>query len=501
MAELGSPAAGWRAPSDRPYDVAVIGGGPSGATAARLLREWGHSVVLLARAAGHRPPLAESVPPSARKVLAAVGALAWVEGHGFLPTTGNTSWWASHEPQVERFPTAGFQVLRDELEAVLLAGATRAGVETHEEFRVREVRFDAAEAVVVHGERQGRGPSVLRAGEILDASGRAGVVAGEGFRSEQGPPTLALSAVWRRDSGFPVPDDSHTLVEAFASGWAWSVPVSRGVRHVTVMVDPPAPGRARRDPGALYADALGQARHLQALVAGAERVGAAWALDASTYSSRRFEASRLLLVGDAASFIDPLSSFGVKKALASAWLAAVATHTGLRHPERAEMARAFFSRREEQIYARYAREAARHARSAARRYAESAFWSARAVGPPPGAEPDAPLATDAAIQAAFDDVKTRRRLRLGLGAGVRMGPAPLVVEHEIELAESLLTATGDPVHSLEGVQAARLARLAPGHDDVGRLFEAYAAQAPGAGLGEFLRALATLIAAGLLRPE
>ena len=35
-----------------------------------------------------------------------------------------------------------------------------------------------------------------------------------------------------------------------------------------------------------------------------------------------------LLAGDAGSFIDPLSSAGVKKALASAWLAAVAVSTG-----------------------------------------------------------------------------------------------------------------------------------------------------------------------------
>ena len=94
-------------------DVAVIGGGPAGATAARLLREWGHAVVLLHRPAG--PPLAVSIPPSTRKILAAVGALPWIEGHGFLRTTGNTSWWGTEEPRVESFSAedgaTGFQVL------------------------------------------------------------------------------------------------------------------------------------------------------------------------------------------------------------------------------------------------------------------------------------------------------------------------------------------------------------------------------------------------------
>ena len=44
---------------------------------------------------------------------------------------------------------------------------------------------------------------------------------------------------------------------------------------------------------------------------------------AAMLEARRREHGAILLVGDAASAIDPLSSFGVKKALASAWLAAV----------------------------------------------------------------------------------------------------------------------------------------------------------------------------------
>ena len=42
------------------------------------------------------------------------------------------------------------------------------------------------------------------------------------------------------------------------------------------------------------------------------------------YDATRFVDGDVLLVGDAGSFLDPLSSAGVKKALASGWLAAVA---------------------------------------------------------------------------------------------------------------------------------------------------------------------------------
>jgi flavin-dependent dehydrogenase len=490
-----------------PFDVAVIGGGPAGATAARLLREWGHSVVLFQRPAGSRPPLAVSVPPSTRKVLAAVGALPWVEGAGFLRTTGNTSWWGTEEPRVEAFSGdapggGGFQVLREDLEELLLRHAASAGVAVRRDLRVRHVTFDDRDAATLRVEGPQDRSDDVRAREVLDASGRAGVVARQGFRRKDGPVTLALAAVWRREGGFPVPDDSHTLVEAYADGWAWSVPVAPGLRHVTVMVDPPLPAASRRDLASLYAHELGKARHLHAALAGSERQGAPWAADASTYGARAFTARRLLLTGDAASFIDPLSSFGVKKALASGWLAAVAAHTALLYTGRAEMARNFFSRREEQLYAHHVREAARHAAQAAVHFSGSAFWKARVTaGAATPDEPDDRLATDAAVQAAFDALKSRSHLRLGLGREVRIGSAPVVVEREIVAADALLRGAAQAVHFSGGLHAATLARLASQVDGVGELYDAYNRNAPALGLGEFLHALATLVASGLLCHE
>src|ERR1051325_11283326 len=93
------------------YDAAILGGGPAGAVAARLLASWGHSVILLTGTGG--PAFAESLPPSAEKLLDRGGVLQAVRGPGFLRSRGNAVHWAN-ESSVELFPAParGYQVER-----------------------------------------------------------------------------------------------------------------------------------------------------------------------------------------------------------------------------------------------------------------------------------------------------------------------------------------------------------------------------------------------------
>src|ERR671922_2236058 len=86
------------------FDVAIVGAGPAGAAAARLLAAWGHSVAVVGgRTKDLRHNLAESIPPSCRKLFAAIGVLDAIEREGFYRSTGNTVWWESDEPRRERF--------------------------------------------------------------------------------------------------------------------------------------------------------------------------------------------------------------------------------------------------------------------------------------------------------------------------------------------------------------------------------------------------------------
>src|SRR5437870_454025 len=119
-------------------DVAILGGGPAGAAAARLLASWGRSVVVLARRPS-RESIAESLPPSAAKLLDRAGLLGAVESAQFLRSTGNTVRWDTHE-RIELFAGGahGYQLRRDVFDRLLLASARDAGATILEDVSVRD---------------------------------------------------------------------------------------------------------------------------------------------------------------------------------------------------------------------------------------------------------------------------------------------------------------------------------------------------------------------------
>src|SRR5438045_1714225 len=106
------------------FDVAVLGAGPAGAAAARLLAMWGHSVIVLSRPPRH-PPLAESLPPSCTRLFDEMGVRNLVDAAGFVRATGNTVYWADRGRRVELFEPGqrGYQVSRDAFDALLVDAA------------------------------------------------------------------------------------------------------------------------------------------------------------------------------------------------------------------------------------------------------------------------------------------------------------------------------------------------------------------------------------------
>ena len=456
-------------------DAVVIGGGPAGAAVGRLLASWGHTVRILAAPPDRSRGLAESLPPSVRKLLAEIGVLEAVDAAGFLRGSGNTSWWASADPRTETFDTPGYQIFRPDFDRVLLESARAAGADLRTA-TVRRVDLGPRSARVEYDEGGQR--TTVSCRFAIDCSGRAGVIARR-FRQGRDARMFGYVGVWRNDDGWTSHDATQTVVETFDDGWAWSIATSATARHVGVMVG---------EPGSDYATHLAKTRAMQTLLAGAS-LTRTFACDASTYSASCYAGDRFVLVGDAASFIDPLSSFGVKKALASAWLGAIAIHTALTHPDRRAVAFDFFSNREREMEAAHRRAAREFAREAYSRHA-SAFWERRC-----GADAETTPARDESdVAAVFERFKASAAINLQLADRLPLESRPVVRGREIVLEPAL----AGGLRFVGNVDLLKLAEMAPRHHQVPDLFDAYCRDCSPVPLPSVVSGLSLLVAKGIL---
>jgi len=478
------------------YDVVAVGGRPAGAAAAHLLASWGWSVLLLHHTAG-RPALAESLPPSTRKLFALVGQLDAVERAQFHPNTGNVACWAN-AGRTTVTETPGFHVRRDAFDRVLRGAAASAHAQIVDGVVRRVDPGDPSRVTYASSDGTIR---AVTARQVLDCSGRSGVVAARGLRRQHvGYHTLAINAEWESDA-WQRDEHERTLVESYADGWAWSVPVTLTRRYVTVMLDPRQSDVPSRDAlDRAYRDELARTRLIGELIAGATLAESSWGCDASPYRSQRVSDDGLLLVGDAASFIDPLSSFGVKKALASAWLAAIVVNTSLTDEAMSSAALDLFEERERAMYAELQRQAATLARDASGGH-DSAFWQARADEiAPADLELDAALLRgDHRVRDAFEELKRRPAIQLRAGVALRVVERAVVRGNRVLLEEHLASPTiPQGVRYCRNVDLVAVTRLAPHYDQVPDLYDAYSRTVSSMPLPDFLGALSALIGLEML---
>ena len=466
------------------YDAAVIGAGPAGSTAARLLASWGYSVVIISPQR-QAPERAETIPPSSRRLFRLLDIHDDIDRTGFYPTAGNTVWWGSDEARVETYPETdgrGYQVQRSNFDHLLLDLARRAGT---------LILRDSVRGVGLNdgAELQLRSGTEVRARFAIDASGRAGILARNGLRVHEAEcRTLAICGTWHSQT-----HDSHTLIESYRDGWAWSVPVSPAKAFVTVMIDTRAT-RTVRGNGLLatYEAELNKTRFIRR----GSLAGPVWACDASLYHASTYAGPNYLLVGDAGSFVDPLSSYGVKKAMSSAWLAATVVNTCLRRSDLTSIAIDYFNTQERQVYADQMRQTAAHYRKVAAVELHP-FWTQRSQAPPETA-----FFTEPEVTSALHQLKRASAIRLRRASCVHMQPVPRISGREIVLSESL-TAPGIPsgVEYLQGVHLWKLAEMAELYPQVPDLYEAYNRACPPVALPNFLSALSVLVARNVLTNE
>lgn len=348
------------------YDVLVAGGGPAGATVAALLAKRGHRVLLLEREKFPRYHIGESLITGMLDVIAELGLTQRLDSMGFPRKHGITFRWGDDlQPWSVTFAEAcpyeySYHVRRDEFDQLLLTRARELGVEVIENAAVKDFLMEGGRLAGLRYSTDGGQVHQVRARFVIDASGQARVI-GRRLTQVTWHDDLRNIAIWTYFSPYtplPGPEASHILVEATERGWFWAIPVSEN-RLSTGFVAPAGTFCASGGGcGAFFESQIGDSKLIKDMIASGSRVSDFRTARDWSHASDRFHGPGWLLVGDAATFIDPLFSSGVWLAMSGAWLAARALDSVLREPA----AEAEHLGRYERLYRKLATDVLAHVR-------------------------------------------------------------------------------------------------------------------------------------------
>jgi flavin-dependent dehydrogenase len=320
------------------YDVIVCGAGPAGSVAATVLARGGARVLLLDRARFPRDKLCgDTINPGTIAVLRRLGLMRGFEGSA-RPVDGMivTGERGVRVRAAYGAGVRGMAILRRDLDAALVREAAAAGARVEDEVLVRSALVDADDGdprvrgVVIAG-RDGRDLRVP-APLVIAADGRRSRLALPlGLaRHPRRPRRWAIGAYFADVAGMTSFGEMHIRRGQYLG----VAPVPCDLANVCLVVPRPstapearrAAGRAGRDglddPSAALRTAIEGDRELRDRFAGARMAAPPVVLGPLAVDVAVPGAPGLLLAGDAAGFIDPMTGDGLRFAVRGGELAA-----------------------------------------------------------------------------------------------------------------------------------------------------------------------------------
>jgi menaquinone-9 beta-reductase len=332
------------------HDLLIVGGGPAGAIAGIVAARAGARVRILERATFPRHKLCgDSVNPGALDVLRRIGVAEEVEARG-LPVRGMVVTGEGGVQIVGQYPRGllGRSIVRQDLDAILLDAAIGAGCDVEYGVTVRRaIVTEHHGSSIVSGVVAGSNGTdcAISARVVIAADGRRSKLAfdlglthhpsrpkrwaigayflGVGPGSDPGPTRVRPGS----DPGTAV-GEMHVRRNCYVG----VAQVPGGLTNVCLVTAAPGHGECSlRDPTATLQRALGddpmlRDRFRSAALAAPPVVLGPLAVDATGRS-----VDGLLLAGDAAGFIDPMTGDGLRFAFRGGELAAQAALGALEH--------------------------------------------------------------------------------------------------------------------------------------------------------------------------
>jgi len=324
------------------YDVAVIGGGPAGATTASFLAQSGRRVVLIDKAQHPRFHIGESLVPHILPIFDRLGVSQQVADIGvYKPGAEFVS--PEHDHRQAFFfaeslaPVLPFsyQVRRSDFDEILFRNAENAGVVLKEKYAVTGSQRSARGwRLKLDGDD---GMSEITATYLVDASGRDGFLArAHDLRVRNSRHnSAALFAHYEGVDPGAWETAGNISIYWFEHGWIWMIPLPDGVTSIGAVCMPDYLKTRRGDLDDFMEQTLRLCPKAWDVLKDARRIGEVSGAGNYSYKATSAGGDGYLLVGDSYAFVDPVFSTGVLLAMSGAERAARTVNDILDRPAKA----------------------------------------------------------------------------------------------------------------------------------------------------------------------
>ncbi len=336
-------------------DVVVIGGGPTGTTAATSLSQKGYHVVLLEKKQHPRNVVGESLIPHFWKYTDIIGVTDKIKSEGFIEKNGGTVLWKGDMRQM-RFADFGYErpalhVERDSFDSILLEHTKeQENTQVFEKVTVHDVEF-FENSVDVHY-RGDADQGVVKAKYVIDATGQRALISRK-MKTRVIDEDFRFVSMWGYFDNskyvtlggrvHPFSDVGEIAPTTFVSsigewGWSWHIPQRKrtSVGLVIPIEEYKEQSKKHASPEAYFLALCHELPTLKDLLASAEYVGDFDMIRDYSYQPVNLCGPNYFLAGDAAAFVDPVFSLGVTISMFSGLFSAWAVDMSLKKPEKSK---------------------------------------------------------------------------------------------------------------------------------------------------------------------
>jgi flavin-dependent dehydrogenase len=341
------------------YDVIIIGGGPSGSTAATLLSRQGHKILLLEKEKFPREHIGESLIPLSFHTLTNLGVIEELKkisprkpGVNFVDSDGKKQSLWCFKNVVKDKSYLSFHVKRSLFDEMLLNNSRKNGAEVIEETTVKNVILDKSDGIVeVQTTAKNGEEKIFFSKFIIDASGQ-NTFLGRKLGVKKSFKDLDRIALWSHwsKSEFDIPLQQGVIKIVYLGGdkkgWIWVIPISSDNLSIGVVVNNSfvkdekeklAKSGNSNWKNDIYLKEIENSPAVNMLLKKAEMDHAVQVNGDYSYYCEKKYGNNFAMIGDAGAFLDPIFSSGIYVGMHSAELVSEALNNKLKNNDQGSL--------------------------------------------------------------------------------------------------------------------------------------------------------------------